>query len=165
MTDVDALFNERPELQATDNQLANVAALMEEEHAIAGNIETHEAILADLKSRNQTIRQEELPQAMLQSGVAEFTCASTGTKAKLTFECAGALGSDPDERERKIGVLIGAGAEEIVKLELVVAFGKGEYDDAVQLSKDLAGQGFVCSVGRNIHPMTLKSCGIYTLAM
>lgn len=151
----DALFD-AAQVQASDGQLSRIAELMAAEDQLAAAIDTHEALLSDLKQRRNEITRSELPTLMAEAGVEKFTCKATGTEARLTFEADGALGSE-DERERKIDVLIGAGAEEIVKMVVTVAFGKGEYDAARQLAEELRDRKLAAVAGRSIHHQTLKS--------
>jgi hypothetical protein len=153
----DALFDAATGLQGTDAQLASISELMEREDRLQHQLETQEALEADLRGQLQELRTKHLPEAMMAAGVDRFRCASTGTEARLTFECAGGLGEDEQERERKLDLLIANGADEIVKTEVTAAFNKDEYHRAMALLGELQRRGLPTILKRNIHPMTLKA--------
>jgi hypothetical protein len=153
----DALFDAAQGLAGTDNQLRQIADAMVQESELQAALETQEAIESDIKQQLVTLRNQRLPELMMAAGVERFTCAETGTEARLTFECAGALGTDEEERERKLDILIANGADEIVKLEVTVAFGKGDYAKAQALAGELTRRGLPTVIERNIHHQTLKS--------
>lgn len=144
-------------VKATDGQLASISELMEQEDNLSRAIETQEALLSDLKQRVNQLRNSTLPLAMAAAGVDRFRCSETGTEARLTFECSGALGSNDEERERKLDLLVRAGADEIVKTEVTAAFGKQQLSVAQSLCGELQRRGLAVVMRRNIHPMTLKS--------
>jgi hypothetical protein len=152
----DALFG-ASQVQASDGQLARISELMAVEDQLNSAIDTHEALLSDLKQRRNEITREQLPTLMAEAGVEKFKCSATGTEARLTFEADGALGTDQDEKDRKIDVLIDAGADEIVKMVVTVAFSKGEFEKAKQLAEELRERELAAFAARSIHPQTLKS--------
>ena len=153
----DALFEATQELQGTDAQLASIAQLMVNEDSLARSLATQEALAEDIQARLTELRTKALPQAMMAAGVDRFRCAETGTEARIAFECSGALGEDPDERERKLDILCENGADEIVKNEVTIAFGKGEDPKAMALVGEMQRRGLNVMFRRNIHPMTLKA--------
>lgn len=153
----DPLFDAAQELAGSDNQLRQISDTMVRESELQQQLETHEAVEADLRAQLGAIRTKQLPELMMAAGVERFTCRETGTEARLTFECSGALGSDEEERERKLDILIANGADEIVRLEVTAAFGKGGYAQAQALAGELNRRGIATVVSRNIHHQTLKS--------
>jgi hypothetical protein len=153
----DALFEAAQGVAGSDSQMRQISDAMIEESNLQGQLDTHEAIAADISRQLNDLRTRRLPELMMAAGVERFGCIETGTEAKLAFECSGALGTDEAERERKIDLLIANGADEIVKLEVKVPYGKGKYGEATQLAAELADRGLVVSVERNIHHQTLKS--------
>jgi hypothetical protein len=153
----DAIFEAAQDLAGSDNQLRHISEMMVQEDSLARALETQVELEADLRERLNELRMKRLPEAMMAAGVERFTCSATGTEARLTFECAGALGSDEDERERKLDILIANGADEIVKLEVTAAFGRGDYARAQALAGELSRRGIATAISRNIHHQTLKS--------
>jgi hypothetical protein len=152
----DALF-EATQLQGSDEQMTSIAQLMVDEDSLARSLETQEALAEDLRRRLHELRTKALPEAMLAAGVDRFRCAETGTEARIAFECSGALGEDPAERDRKLDLLIANGADEIVKTEVTATFNKDEFQKAMALLGELQRRGLPTIIKRNIHPMTLKA--------
>ena len=150
-------FFEQAELQATDQQLASISDLMVREDSLARALETQQALAEQLATQLNELRTKALPEAMTAAGVDRFRCATTGTEARLAFDCSGALGSDEAERERKLDILCENGADEIVKTEVTVAFGKGEDAKALSLAGELVRRGLAVAKRRNIHPQTLRA--------
>ena len=153
----DPLFDAAEDLKGDDKAMENIAMLLVMEDSLQRSKETQEALLEDINTRLNNIRRLQLPEAMNAAGVDRFRSSETGTEARLAFECAGALGTDEEERERKIDLLIGAGADEIVKMEVSVAFGKDDYAKAQALAGELNRRGLAAACYRTIHPMTLKA--------
>jgi hypothetical protein len=143
-------------LSASDTQLNRVRELITAEDVLQKQLETQEAITADIKEQLNRVRMNDLPQAMMAAGV-EKQRTPDGLDARLVYECAGTLAADPEERDRQLELLIGAGAGEVVKSIVSVAFGKDEYPKAMSLIGELTKRGLTATYARNIHPMTLKS--------
>jgi hypothetical protein len=150
-------FFEQAELQANDRDLSTISNLMVREDQLARALETQLALAEDLSNRLNDVRMRQLPEAMQRVGVDKFRCAETGTEAELKFECSGALGSDEEERERKLNILCEHGADEIVKTEVIAAFGKGEDIKAQALLGELSRRQLNVAMRRNIHHQTLKA--------
>jgi hypothetical protein len=157
MADHDELFDAAQELAGSDSQMRQISETMVRENELQQQLETQEALEADIRTQLADIRTKRLPELMMSAGVEKFTCSETGTEARLTFECSGALGSDEEERERKLDILVANGADEIVRLEVTSAFGKGEYAKAQALAGELNRRGIATAVRRNIHHQTLRS--------
>lgn len=152
----DALFDAAQELAGTDGQLARVTELIAAEDTLRTQLETQEAITADIKEQLRRVRHQDLPEAMQAAGVDRLRTPS-GLEARLVFECSGTLSSDEAERDRQLELLIGAGAGEVVKSVVSVAFGKDEYAKAMGLLGELQRRNLTATYARTIHPMTLKS--------
>lgn len=153
----DQLFEAASALQGTDAQMSSISQLMVNEDALQRALETQAALAEGIAQRLNEIRTKQLPEAMMAAGVDSFRCAETGTTAKLAFECAGALGSDPEERERKLNILCANGADEIVKTEVTVAFSKGHDAQAQALLGEMSRRGLNVVMERNVHHQTLKA--------
>jgi hypothetical protein len=105
----DALFEAAQGVAGSDSQMRQISDAMIEESNLQGQLDTHEAIAADISRQLNDLRTRRLPELMMAAGVERFGCIETGTEAKLAFECSGALGTDEAERERKIDLLIANG--------------------------------------------------------
>lgn len=131
---MDALFESRGGLQASDGQLSRLRQLMAEESDTRAEIETAEAMLESSKERNRELRNKLIPAAMLDAQLREFT-TDDGTKAKITFITDGALGSakTPEEqaiKEAKLDLIIASGGGEIVKQTVTIEFPKEMVEQA-----------------------------------
>lgn len=126
MDNMDALFNDRA--VAGDNQLKNLAGLIQQEDNVNKEVETAEAMVADAKARRSELRNKTIPEAMIDCKLREFT-TDDGLKAKLAFGTDGSLGSPKTaeefaEKEAKIDLIIEHGGGEIVKQIVNVTFPK-----------------------------------------
>ncbi len=123
---MDALFG--AQMTAGDNQLKNIAGLIEAEDAANNEAATAEAMLADAKARRTELRNVRIPAAMLDAGMREFTTDS-GLKAKVAFATDGSLGSPKTaeefaEREAKFDLIEAHGGGEIMKQLVILSFPK-----------------------------------------
>ena len=123
---MDALFDNQ--MVAGDNQLKNLAGLIEAEDAANSELETLETMAADVKAKRTELRNKLIPEAMLEAKTREFT-TDGGLKAKLSFSTDGSLGSPKTAeefaaKEAKLDLIIEHGGAEIVKQVVSIAFPK-----------------------------------------
>lgn len=165
--DIDALFDRRAEVSATDNQVSRIRQLIAEEDDVNREIDQLSTVLEDTKARRTELRNQLIPKAMLDSGMREFT-TEDGLKAKIAFATDGSLGSPKNAeeeaiREAKIDCIIEHGGGEIVKQMVTLEFPKEMVAEAESvrqwLVKEMDKRGWNVSVGRKraIHHQTLGS--------
>lgn len=137
---MDSLFGAKKE--ASSDQLSNISDLMQIESDLRSQMETAAGMVADYKRQLNHLTNEQLPAAMAEAGVEEFTSSKTGNKVKLTFSADGTIGpkSDPN-REKKIDRWIELGAGEIVKQSVTVSFPKEKFESATELANSLRRTG------------------------
>jgi len=129
---MDALFANQ--MVAGDNQLKNLAGLIEQEDEANNELAALETMTADVKARRSNLRNKLIPEAMLEAKTRDFTTDS-GLKAKLAFATDGSLGSPKTEEERrekeaKLDLIIAHGGGEIVKQIVTVEFPKEMIEEA-----------------------------------
>lgn len=132
--DIDALFETRAGTAASDGQINRISELINQEADLRGEIETLEAALKEAGERSRAIRHVELPKAMLDAQMREFT-ADNGLKAKVVFITDGSLGSAKTEEERqekeaKLDCIIAHGGGEIIKQTVTLTFPKEMVEEA-----------------------------------
>lgn len=141
-SDMDALFG--AQVKAGDNQLKNIAALINEEGERNDELATLEAMADSVKARRSELRNKLIPEAMLDAQMREFT-TEEGIKAKITFNTDGSLGSPktPEEyqaREEKYDIIEAHGGGEIIKQLVSVEFPKDMFHEAETFRKWLVEQ-------------------------
>lgn len=131
---------------------------------------TKEQIELRLKAVNERIREieeQQLPDAMATCGITTFrvtngaevevkrvvagTCPTVGTIEKAKPDVRGALQA---RREFILAYLRSHGHHGIIKTEVTLGFGKGEFDRALKVVSTLRDQGYTPELEQNVHPAT-----------
>jgi len=110
--------------------------------------------LADLNEMLRKLCMEDLPAAMAEAKLKEFTLDS-GEKVLVRPDFT--VGIPAQRREEAFDWLNTNGYGGIVKTELSISFGKGEYDKAAKLAAELTEKKFECELERAVHWQTLKA--------
>lgn len=167
LTDLDALFDNRAEVKATDQGVSRIRQLIAEEDDANREVDQLTTLLEDTKARRTELRNQLIPTAMLDAGMREFT-TEDGLKAKIAYAVDGALGSpktpeEVEEKERKLDCLIEHGGGEIVKQVVTLQFPKEMVEEAETMRKWLIeqmekrGWNVAVSRERSVHHQTLGS--------
>lgn len=135
----------------TNDQLKSISALAEKQKSLEQVIEETEKALSTLQDQLRDIQEVKLPNAMLEIGMESFSLAD-GTKITVSKFYSGSV-TNPEAYDwlRK------QGHDDIIKNQVIVAFGKGEDERANTLLAELIKSHYNPDHKISIHPQTLKS--------
>lgn len=133
--------------------LDQITTLAEKAETLTSTIEHLEDALKAHKSELNKIKTQELPDAMAEVGLAEFTMQS-GTKLELKDFVSGTLPKDPEKKEVAIEHLTELEAEGIIKNTMTVRFSKAEHNMAGVIADDLRSQGYEVELVSGVAPQT-----------
>ena len=156
--DIKELLKDVGNVQDTDIQrISNIASTIVSEQfviqALEDDVKVRKAKLFEL----QTV---ELPEAMDQAGISEFT-TTDGAKVKVAPIVQGSLPKEYSKRATALDWLRKNGHEGLIKREISVAFGKGQDDVASllvnKINELLQSEEVDAPVEDNpsVHPQTL----------
>lgn len=125
--------------------------------AIDDEVETMERRLKELSKARNEITTKIIPTVLHQCGLSAYTTAN-GREVKLETICSGSLPKELNARSEALKLLKDYGAEGIIKTEVSVSFGIGEYDAAEETLEMLHKAGYEgASLMENVHPQTLAA--------
>jgi hypothetical protein len=136
---------------STLSTLAEQARLAEEEVALA------QRKLKSAQDTHKRLVEVQIPELMDKIGMAKFS-TSLGINIEVKETIRASMGTGP-QKEQNIGWLESNGHEAIVKMAVVVAFGRGEAEReaAAALAKKLRGEGVGAEFERKVEPATLSA--------
>ena len=135
---------------SVDDIIQMAKALIDAEKAV----DAAEKTLSAAKEQFRYIQEETIPAAMQELGVQEITL-DTGEKLKVKQEVYAQLTAATKPaafqwlEDNNFGGLI--------KVDVSVAYGKGEYEVAVQLKDRLSSEGLQVDLSRDVNGQTLKA--------
>lgn len=113
-----------------------------------------EAELKRCKEHERRLREEDLPGAMQELGLDKIRL-ETGEEISTKLEVYASI---PAARKQEAFDWLEAnGFGGLIKSEITVPFSREELDKAADLAHQLQEDGFTCSLGRTVHPQTLKA--------
>lgn len=169
--DIDLAEDAKPISDKIPSDLSSITNLAVKALALQARIEKGQALLAELSGELTKILTVDLPDAMTELGMSEFSL-NTGEKIKVSPVVAASLPSessiektrDEDAREalrlrfeRGIAFLTKNGAESLIKTKITANFGKGESSLAKKAIAALKKLAIPASVGKSVHPSTLTA--------
>ena len=108
------------------------------------------------KDRNN-ITTKIIPTVLLQCGLNSYSTTS-GLEIKLETVCSGSLPKEVEARSKALQLLKDYGAEGIIKTEVSMLFGIGEYEHAKELLNFLQSDGYdTATLQENVHAQTLAA--------
>lgn len=113
-----------------------------------------EQALKDAKERERLIREETIPSAMQELGL-ESLVLDTGQKLKVQQEVYASIPAA--NKQAAYRWLNDNGFGGLIKVEVGVAFGKGDQENALDLFNKLTGLGLQASLDEGVHAQTLKA--------
>lgn len=150
-------FDMQEEAQASsDSAMQRLVAAAKEIIETEQLIAQLEENLSELKSRHNKAKTIDLPDMMAECGLSEFR-TDTGFRIAIEDFVSGSLPKEDSKRREAIAWLESNGAENLIKTELSMAFGKSEHNEALSLMEDLRQKGYTVSSKMGVHPMTLIS--------
>jgi hypothetical protein len=154
MTD---LFDIQEEAHASsDSAMQRLVAAAKEIIETEQLIQQLEENLSELKARHNKSKTIDLPDMMAECGLSEFR-TDTGFRIAVEDFVSGSLPKDDAKRREAIVWLENNGAENLIKTELSMAFGKSEHNEALSLMSELQEKGYTVNSKMGVHPMTLIS--------
>jgi hypothetical protein len=128
-----------------------VAALV----AADADVVAAEEALSSAKAARRELQEQVLPALFAAEGVSAVDVAN-GARAMLSTVATGSMPKDPAVREAAMTWLIEEGYADLVKTEVVAAWGKGHRDDAVAVYQRLRGDNTASvSMDESVHSGTL----------
>lgn len=155
MTNLSKLFKEdMASVEATNDELLNISQLVKDQQELEERVAQCEADLEASKEALRNIQEYLLPEAMLSIGMSEFKL-SNGTKITIKNDVYASV------RKDFIGDAVAwldeNGLGGIVKDQVAVDFGRGEFDNVSELLKFCRTNGLNANEKLSIHPSTLKA--------
>lgn len=137
-----------------NNDLKQVAALVRQQLVLEQRVED---LASELKKAQQDLAHisgDALPSALAEHGLTELKMAD-GSKVTVSTVISANISKDRSEAAHEW--LRGNGFGDLIKNTVSVNFGKGEDDKAVDLVKELEGDGYAVDQKEAVHPSTLKA--------
>jgi hypothetical protein len=137
--------------------IAKLAAKAQEQVQLERDIAKMSEQLAALGARHRAVSEVEIPEAMTALGVSEFKLTD-GSKITIKPFYSGSLAQTNPRREEAFSWLKEHGHDDIIKNEVVVAFGRGEDNEAAELVRVLRDEMKLSpQQDKSVHGSTLKA--------
>jgi hypothetical protein len=154
---IDAMFEDTTadiELTVSDSALGKLSALANKQLEIERWIEAQQERLKLATDALRRVREVELPEALDEAGVSKFTLSDGSTVSVSPYYSA----SIPADRKAEAFQWLDRnGFGDLIKTEVVTRFGRGEIDQARELSRNLKDQGYEAENKDSVHAQTLKA--------
>jgi hypothetical protein len=137
-----------------NNDLKQVAALVRQQLVLEQRVEDLTAELKKAQLDLAHVSGEALPAALAEHGLTELKMAD-GSKVTVATVISANISKERSEAAHEW--LRDNGFGDLIKNTVAVNFGKGEDDKAVELVKELEGEGFAVDQKEAVHPSTLKA--------
>ena len=147
--------NVAEELSAvTEVGLSKVSKLANLQVTLEQRVKDLEEELKQVKREHRDIAEDQLPAAMLEHNIREFTLEDSSKIAVKTFYSE----SIPKDKQQEcFDWLNDNGFGDLIKNQVTVNFVRGQESDANDLLHDLGGRGMSPSNKKWVEPMTLKA--------
>lgn len=141
---------------AATDALARLAVLAEQQEEAETQVEEIEEALRVAKYRLRDIAEVQIPEAMDEAGVEEFT-TSSGLKISVAEKILGSLSEE--RSEAAFAWLAEHGYSELIKREFKIVFNKDEEQWAEAFAQELTEREHPLrhEIKRAIHPSTLQA--------
>lgn len=150
-------YGEYVETKTTDGELGRLSEMAETARRLEHAVEEAQRALKKLQDEHRMVVEQQIPELMDSIGMEKFS-TKTGLNIAVRESIRASLGSGT-EKERNIKWLEENGHEAVVKMAVVVPFGRGEEQrsQAAALAKRLEGEGLDANFERKVEPSTLSS--------
>ena len=138
----------------TDTCLKSVSQLAQKQLALENDIVDLEAKLKDLKKQHTQVSQVDLPEAMAETGLSEFTLKSGHEVSTKAFY---ACNIPKDRYSEAMAWFRENGHGDLIKNTVTVDFSRGEDVDASTFKQSIVNQGLSFADKTGIHPQTLRA--------
>lgn len=145
------------ENKTTDGELGRLSEMAETARRLEDQVAEAQQTLKKLQEEHRTVVEHQIPELMDSIGMEKFSTRG-GLNIAVREAIRASLGSGP-EKDRNIKWLEDNGHEAIVKMSVVVPFGRGEEQRAAAkaLSDRLQAEGCDASFERKVEPSTLSA--------
>lgn len=123
---------------------------------LKAQIDDLDKTLGELKREYSDMTQNTLPSQMASAGLSKFSLED-GTEIKVDDFVSGSIPKDPERKKAALDWLLDNGAEDIIKTDVGMQFGKSEFDKAQIVAAELKAQGLPVTIETGVHPMTLQA--------
>ena len=112
--------------------------------------------LAEAGKRLNALRQVQIPEAMAELGLADFTLAD-GSKLTVKAYVSGSLPKEEAAKDDALEWLEDNGGEGLIKTTLTMAFGKSQHNEALALLDELRKRNIPVDEAYGVHAASLQS--------
>lgn len=138
-------------MSITLDEMSGLArALLDAEQAV----EHADAALSAAKESARILREETIPTAMQELGLAELKL-STGQKLKIKQEVYASIPKDGKRAAHEWLEKNGFGS--LIKVDVVAVFGKGSQEQALDLFNEITGRGIDAEIEEGVNTSSLKA--------
>lgn len=141
-------------VEASNEGLALISSLAQAQYDAALKVAQKEDELKDAKEELRTIAEVDLPEAMKQCGVKDFT---TTTGLKITLKEDVNVGITAARQQEAYDWLKANGFDGLIKSDLSLHFDREHAKDADKLVEKLSKQGYEVEFKQGVHYQTLKA--------
>ena len=135
------------------SKVKDLSGLCDKKLDIDAKIANAKNSLKELEETERKLSQELIPEALQEAGVSSLTLKN-GSKVEVRVKYAARI---PEKhKDEAFGWLKQNGHDDIIKNEVVIRFGRGEENRALELVKELDGRGLSPDQKRRVEPMTIK---------
>lgn len=142
------------EVKASNEGLALISSLAQAQFDAALKVASLEDDLKEAKRELAKISEVDLPEAMKENGVKDFT---TTTGLKITLKEDVNVGITEAKREEAYNWLTENGYDGLIKSDLALHFDRDHLKDAEKLVAQLGKKGYDVEFKQNVHYQTLKA--------
>ena len=140
-------------IKVKDNELSNIALLAEKQTYLEEKVKIKEGQLKTLKEELKEVAEVQLPDALKETGVSEFSLID-GTRVSVSAYYSARISAE--NKEKAFEWLRKNGHADLIKNTVSVSFGRAEDETANSLLMNLDEQGFRPEQKEWVEPMTLK---------
>ena len=168
------IFDDVPEAPSEDG-LSRLSRMFARRQEIANRLEAAKAEVSVLENELRDLEEREFPELFDEVGITSFQVGNM--KVSVEEKLYGGLPKDESERAIAMAILKEHGGDALMKMEVTVAFPKGEDSHAKAASAILESAGYNPVVEESIHgstyqkwarecleqgiPLDLKALGLY----
>ena len=140
-------------VKVDDGELKTIAQLAQKQNELETKIKGKEEELKNDKKELREIAEVQLPDALKEVGLSEFSLVD-GTKVSVTAFYSARITAE--NKERAFDWLRENGHADLIKNTVSVSFGRAEDETANSLLTKLDSEGFHPEQKEGVEPMTLK---------
>lgn len=161
MPDMDKFEEAGAAIAASSPEVETLKALATEVASLEANVAQLNEMLKSANTRLHHIKTKELPDAMARMGSGVWENEEKNFKVEIKDYVSGSLPKlevdNGEARQKALDLLHEYGADDLVKTEIDLIFGKSEHNIALDLIGRLTQEGFAPNVKSGVHAGTLQA--------